>query len=128
MVGECYNYCGFSFFPALPWKAMTLPPSVPSPQNVMLAGFFDFGDVDKNFWAFLGASALVVVGFVLLGLTRNKPTYRFLVIQAFFELLSFPLIKKLTAVLSCTSAKVWKQDGSGRALRFCGENVTSDGQ
>ena len=107
---------------------MTLPPSVPSPQNVMLAGFFDFGDVDKNFWAVLGASALVVVGFVLLGLTRNKPTYRFLVIQAFFELLSFPLIKKLTAVLSCTSAKVWKQDGSGRALRFCGENVTSDGQ
>ena len=25
VVGECYNYCGFSFFPALPWKAMEVP-------------------------------------------------------------------------------------------------------
>jgi hypothetical protein len=39
VVLECYNYCGFSFFPALPWKAMQVPPSVPHPQAVMLAGF-----------------------------------------------------------------------------------------
>ena len=32
VMSECYNYCGFSFFPALPWKAMEVPPSVPNPQ------------------------------------------------------------------------------------------------
>ena len=32
VVSECFNYCGFSFFPALPWKAMEVPPSVPNPQ------------------------------------------------------------------------------------------------
>ena len=39
VAGECYNYCGFSFFPALPWKAMEVPPSIPHPQRIMLAGF-----------------------------------------------------------------------------------------
>ena len=49
VVGECYNYCGFSFFPALPWRAMQTPPSVPHPQAIMLAGFLDFGDFDTRF-------------------------------------------------------------------------------
>ena len=38
VAAECYNYSGFSFFPALPWKAMAVPPSVPNPQVMMLAG------------------------------------------------------------------------------------------
>ena len=32
VMSECFNYCGFSFFPALPWRAMEVPPSVPNPQ------------------------------------------------------------------------------------------------
>ena len=43
VVYEGYNYSGFSFFPALPWKAMVVPPYVPHPQMLMLAGFFEFG-------------------------------------------------------------------------------------
>jgi len=35
---QCYNYCGFTFFPAVPWKAMNVPPGVPRPEDIMLAG------------------------------------------------------------------------------------------
>jgi hypothetical protein len=117
--GESYNYCGFSFFPALPWKAMEVPSSVPHPQAVMLAGFFDFRDnVDTRFWSFTGSAAAVAVGFILLFVYRNNPETKFTVIQVFFELLSFPLIKTLTGVFSCTAADV-QIDGD----RFC-DNAT----
>ena len=68
---ECYIYCGFSYFPALPWKAMEVPPNVPHPQVVMLAGFFDFGGADMHFWTFVGSVAIVVLSFVLLGLAKT---------------------------------------------------------
>ena len=46
--GECYNYCGFSLFPALPWKAMEVPPSVLHPQAIMLAGCFTLAAAVKE--------------------------------------------------------------------------------
>eukprot|EP01043_Picozoa_sp_COSAG02_P048149 COSAG02_NODE_4698_length_5082_cov_4.415412_2_plen_1410_part_00 len=119
VAGECYNYCGFSFFPALPWKAMEVPPSMPNPQGIMLAGFFEFGhDVNVHFWMFIGAAMLVVLAFVLLG-SSEDPSARFAVVQLFFELMCFPLIKKLTGVLSCTSAKVWSKGNSPALSPFC---------
>eukprot|EP01043_Picozoa_sp_COSAG02_P011098 COSAG02_NODE_403_length_23058_cov_12.124134_15_plen_849_part_00 len=105
-VWELYNYCGFSFFPALPWKAMEVPPSVPHPQVVMLAGFFDFGGVNTHFWTFVGATVTVPLGFILLLVYRKNPGAKFTVIQLIFELLSFPMIKTLSGVFSCTSADV----------------------
>ena len=132
VLSECYNYCGFSYFPALPWKAMVVPPEVPHPQIVMLAGFFYFDDVDTHFWIFLGASVTVVLSFVLLGLTLyfDKPQRQDLVVQIFFDLLSFPLIKQLSGVFSCTSASVWiegkdKLSGTIEAARFCDTGTVS---
>ena len=46
--GECYSYCGFSLFPALPWKAMEVPPSVLHPQAIMLAGCFTLAAAVKE--------------------------------------------------------------------------------
>ena len=128
--GECYNYSGFSFFPALPWKAMAVPPSVPNPQVMMLAGFFDFGGVDTQFWTFVGSAAATMLGFVLLGVYRKKPSQKFLVVQVFFELLSFPLIKQLTGVFSCTSGTIWMEDadGAGASSRFCDQSVPDEAQ
>eukprot|EP01043_Picozoa_sp_COSAG02_P074152 COSAG02_NODE_14718_length_1243_cov_1.520979_1_plen_394_part_01 len=130
VAGECYNYCGFSFFPALPWKAMEVPPSIPHPQTIMLAGFLDFGDLDTRFWTFVGASATVVLGFVLLATKRKVAGTKFLVVQVFFELLSFPLIKTLTGVFSCTGAGIWTERGEGRgaASLFCDETVPNAAQ
>jgi hypothetical protein len=132
VLSECYNYCGFSYFPALPWRAMAVPPKVPHPQMMMLAGFFYFDDVDTHFWIFLGASVMVVLSFVLLGLTVwfNKPQRQDLVVQIFFDLLSFPLIKQLCSVFSCTSASVWieskdKLSGTIEVVRFCDTGTVS---
>ena len=130
VAGECYNYCGFSFFPALPWKAMEVPPSVPHPQAVMLAGFLDFGDLNTRLWTFVGASATVLLGFVLFAWKRNVAGTKFLIVQVFFELLSFPLIKTLTGVFSCTSAEIWteREDGHGATSLFCNEAVPDGAQ
>eukprot|EP01045_Picozoa_sp_COSAG04_P031817 COSAG04_NODE_6022_length_1430_cov_1.189331_1_plen_98_part_10 len=81
LVSECYNYCGFSFFPALPWKAMEVPPSVPHPQMVMLAGLFEFGDVDTHFWTFVSSGLVVPASFALYYCTRRNKARNLLVIQ-----------------------------------------------
>ena len=86
----------------------------------MMAGFLEFGAADKNFWAFVGAVVLVLVGVVLHYLTRDPDDVgnNLLVTQVFFDLLGFPIIKKLTSVFSCTSTLTWEEhDGVSR--RFC---------
>eukprot|EP01046_Picozoa_sp_COSAG06_P036627 COSAG06_NODE_4057_length_4617_cov_7.820496_1_plen_523_part_10 len=75
-----------------------------------------------HFWTFVGAAAVVAVGFILLLVYRKNPGAKFTVIQVFFELLSFPLIKTLTGVFSCTAADVW-MDGSDR---FCDPATVPD--
>ena len=131
VASECYNYCGFSFFPALPWKAMVVPPKVPHPQAVMLAGFFDFGTGTVQRWTFFSSAAMVVLSFVLLGLTRKNLARQLLVIQIFFDLLSFPLLKKLSSVFSCTSAAVYMEDedaANGTMALFCDGHIPPDAQ
>jgi hypothetical protein len=123
---ECYNYCGLFYSQALPWKSMRVPVSVPHPQVLMLAGFLDgFGNVGIRVWAFVGAVAMVLLSFALLGVARYKkdPARQLLVLQVFFDLLSFPVAKNLSSVFSCTSASVWIPDENeqGRMLRFCNE-------
>ena len=122
---ECFNYCGFSFFPALPWKAMEVPNNVPHPQTVMLAGLVEFEEEptwapDLNYWTFVGAAVVVPLSFASLFWTSGfqtcwclrrppNPPKQALVTQICFDLLAFPLIKKLTSVFSCTSVDVWQE-------------------
>jgi hypothetical protein len=88
---------------------MEVPPSVPHPQKFMLAGFLNFGDVNTQKWTFIGAAAMVVLSFVLLGVTkwRKETAHELLVITVFFDLLAFPLLKKLTSVFSCAPLPCW---------------------
>ena len=66
---------------------------------------------------------MVALSFVLVYLTRSNTARNLLVIQVFFELLSFPVLKRLTSVFSCTSTEVWV-DGE----RFCQlPNTTAEG-
>ena len=86
LVSECYNYCGFSFFPALPWKAMEVPLDLPHPQMIMLAGLFEFGGVDTHFWTFCGSALMIPLSGVLWLRTRRNTERNLLVVMVFFEL------------------------------------------
>eukprot|EP01043_Picozoa_sp_COSAG02_P002171 COSAG02_NODE_49_length_45106_cov_298.436177_28_plen_339_part_00 len=99
---------------------MQVPPHVPNPTKVMMAGLLEFGNVDINFWAFVGSTALVVLAFAMLYLTRSPEDIgrNLLITQVFFDLMGFPLVKKLTSVFSCTSALIWEKD-EGVTKRFC---------
>lgn len=129
VLAECYNYCGFSFFPALPWKAMEVPPYIPHPQAVMLAGLFQFGDVDVQHWSFLAAALTVVVSFALLGVTNafNDRQKHLLVIQVCFDLLAAPLSAKLSSVFSCTGSDVEIVNATNLPERFCDVDTISPG-
>eukprot|EP01043_Picozoa_sp_COSAG02_P048930 COSAG02_NODE_4862_length_4889_cov_9.381628_3_plen_898_part_00 len=119
VVVECYGYCGFSFFPAVPWAAVEVPPGLPQPAVVFMAGFMEFGT--DGTVQFLGAVCVVLLGFGLLRLGQENS----IVVQVFFEILSFPLMTKLASVFSCTSGARWmkEEDEQGRiaAYRFCDE-------
>ena len=54
---------------------------------------------------------------------------RLLITQVFFELLSFPLIKTLTGVFSCTSAGIWAEPdfGTQRGATLVCEETVPDG-
>eukprot|EP01043_Picozoa_sp_COSAG02_P028713 COSAG02_NODE_1753_length_11053_cov_5.509129_7_plen_903_part_00 len=119
VIVECYGYCGFSFFPAVPWAAVEVPPGVPQPAVVFMAGFIEFG-MDATL-QFFGAVCVVLLGFGLLRLGKEDS----IAVQVFFEILSFPLLTKLASVFSCTSGARWmkEEDEQGRiaAYRFCDE-------
>eukprot|EP01043_Picozoa_sp_COSAG02_P046140 COSAG02_NODE_4290_length_5544_cov_4.972452_3_plen_193_part_00 len=102
---------------------MDVPPGVPRPENAMLAGLFEFSflseDAPVKFWTYIAACCMVLLSAVLLGLTRGNagsgaPTRRMKVVLVCFELMSFPLIKQLMSVFSCTSISIWLKDG-----QFC---------
>ena len=120
---ECYNYMGFSFFPAVPWSSMKVPGNVPDPQQVMMLGFFQFGDISVHnisvhqlmFWI---SCAMILLGFFAFHKTRNDVGKNLLVIQLFFELAAFPIIKKMTGALTCTSMFKWVFTRQG-SLRSC---------
>lgn len=62
----------------------------------------------------------------MLVLTRDNIAHRLLVIQVFFDLLSFPVLTKMTSVFWCTAADVASSaassDGSQRL--FCDLGTT----
>ena len=63
---------------------------------LMLAGFFEFGrDPEVHFGCFV-ESRVGGARFILLVWKRSDPSAWFATVQVFFELMSFPLIKKLT--------------------------------
>ena len=69
----------------------------------------------------------MVLGFIQLGALSKSPSKWFLVVQVFFELLSFPLIKTLTGVFSCTSGTHWlDDDDTGASSRFCDASISED--
>eukprot|EP01045_Picozoa_sp_COSAG04_P021496 COSAG04_NODE_2320_length_4340_cov_3.244046_1_plen_369_part_00 len=104
---------------------MQVPPDFPHPQTIMMAGFFEFEDIDKQFWSFCACVLTAFLAFVLYILSsrrirfgtweigRENTARNLLVVEILFGVLSFPLIKKLTSVFSCTSTSVMEEiDGS----------------
>ena len=127
LIKEMFNLTGFAFFPALPWQQMEEPPDAPNPQMVMLAGFFNIGDVDTHFIIFIVAVCAIASTPILLYLTREKGrgpdaakqrSRRNLVVTTFFVLLAFDFVSKLTSVFSCTNAKIWVEDPSTQTTGY----------
>jgi hypothetical protein len=111
---ECYNYCGFSFFPALPWKAVPVPEESPvRPEDVMLYGYLSFDAPALKFGVFFTVCGVVMFAPVALYLTRNNTEQFLIVVQIFFEVGSFPIITQLVNVFSCTGVKVGRDLGYG---------------
>ena len=98
---------------------MEVPEHVPEPQAVMMAGFLDFGSLQLHQIMFWAACAMVVLGIVLYVRTREDVAKNLLVVQVFFDVAAFPIIKKMTGVLSCTGADKWMVDADGVAQRAC---------
>eukprot|EP01044_Picomonas_judraskeda_P018697 COSAG03_NODE_3771_length_1837_cov_1.338895_3_plen_199_part_00 len=96
----------------------------------MLAGFFEFEGLTSATAKVVFAVFAVVLGFVLYAtsIKENNMPMRFKVVQIFFEALSFPLIKTLSAVFSCTSGEIFMKTDAGGAERFCGASVAYDEQ
>jgi hypothetical protein len=124
VVYDSYQLSAFSFFPALPWKAMKVPPNVPHPAKVMMAGFFEFEGVDTQLLGFVGCVAMVPVAFCLYALTMPggllpDAERNLKVIEIFFDTLFFMAIKKLTGVFACSSASTFIVGEDGQARAFC---------
>ena len=139
-VKEMFNLIGFAFFPAVPWGQVEEPEEAPEPQSFMLAGFFQFGDVDTDLWIFLGTIALIAGSPFLMYLTRDRGrgpdaskrrSRRNLITSTLFGALAFDFVSKMTSVFSCTNAKVWgpvetDEDPTGENTTgyFCNLNGT----
>ena len=92
------RYCGLSFMPALPWKAMEVPPYVPRPQFVMLGGLLQF---EHSLWQAVSvwaACAVVLSVPAWLRLARDDVGKQLLAVQLLFDTLSFPIITKMSSV------------------------------
>ena len=124
---EGYQYSGFSFFPALPWNSIEVPPNVPSPASIFLAGLLELpGDKSIHYATFLGACFSVLLSFILLSYFSYKgDTGKVMVlIEIAFSSLSFPIIKQLTDVFACTRGDLLTYKIDSRQVgRLCGPNV-----
>ena len=132
VVYDSYQLSGFPFFPALPWKAMPVPPQVPHPAKLMMAGFFEFGGVDVRFWSFVLSAAAVPIAFVLYALTMPNGCLvdaerNLKVVEIFFDTLLFSATKTLTGVFACTSVSISVQGEDGEPRAFCQLEHESDG-
>ena len=112
------GYCGFAFFPAVPWKAVVVPKFVPNPESLAKVGFFEVEFAIGGNDRFFGGVLAVLLAFGALHYTRNKTKHFLLVVQVFFDILSFPLIKTLASVMACTSNTKWVSEPAP-VHRFC---------
>eukprot|EP01047_Picozoa_sp_COSAG01_P023395 COSAG01_NODE_1415_length_10390_cov_2.905549_1_plen_1041_part_10 len=132
---EGFTYSGFSFFPALPWDSVKVPPWSPSPADIFLAGIFQFEGCDDDgddqarqgscfahYFSFFGAVAFVPLAYLLLYCVRNNTGRFMLVVEIAFAALTFPAIKQFTDVFSCTSGTI-SRVSKGNLTRVCDPNV-----
>ena len=103
---------------AVPWAQMEVPENIPHPQTVMMIGFFEFGDISVHKITFWISCAMILLGVIMVYRTRNDVAKNLLMIQIFFEIGAFPIIKTMTAALTCTSMDKWAYTRQG-ALRSC---------
>ena len=126
MAYECYTYCGFAYLPSLPWQNF-VPPEFPPIQRIFQLGVFEFGTLAATY---IMACVAVVLAMILLYATRHNVERNLIVIQVFFDILSFVILKKLTSVFACTGADVYILDYSGAnttSIQFCSLNSTRMG-
>ena len=116
---ECYYYAGFSFFPVVPWKEMGVPQLAPRPESVMMAGFFEFEDAAVQRVAFQSACILTILGVLMVVKTRHDIAHNMVAITVVFDIMAFPVIKKLTGVLACTSQDKYRVVDGGQLVRAC---------
>ena len=116
---ECYYYCGFSFLPAVPWTEMGVPQVAPRPENVMMAGFFEFEDAAVQRVAFQSACIMTILGVLMVVATRHDLALNMIAIQVVFDMMAFPVIQKLTGVLACTSQDKYRVVYGGQLVRAC---------
>jgi hypothetical protein len=132
---EGFTYSGFSFFPALPWDSIKVPPWSPSPADIFLSGIFQFEGCDDegdeqarqgscvtHYVSFFGAVLFVPLAYLVLYLVRNHTGRFMLVVEIAFAALTFPAIKQFTDVFSCTSGTI-SRVSRGNLTRVCDPNI-----
>jgi hypothetical protein len=127
LTGKGCQFSGFSFFPALPWKNVEVPPYMPSVTKLFMAGIFEFpGSEHMHFVTFFGAVGMVLLSFLLLSVLSKYGSTGgiILLIEVAFSSLSFPIIKQLTDVFSCTrgNLETFKYE-EGTEGRLCGDSI-----
>ena len=91
---ECYTYCSLAYLPAMPWQdVVRVPPGWPHPQLVVSLGVFelDLLAAELHDLLFVGACAALALSWLLLLWARGNTASTALVVQVFFDTLSFPV-------------------------------------
>ena len=99
----CHRYCGLSFLPALPWKKVVVPAYIPRLDVLVLGGLFSF---ENEMWQRATvwiACAVVFMMPVVFYIVRKDVGNYLIATQVCFDVLSFPIINKMTSVFACTS-------------------------
>ena len=115
-LGPRDRYCGLSFLPALPWKTVEVPPYVPRLDVLVLGGLLNF---ENHVWhraSVWGACAVVAAMPLVFFCVRHDVGRWLLAVQVCFDVLSFPIINKMTSVFACTSDKLRDESFADRPV------------
>jgi hypothetical protein len=133
MVYEGFLLCGFSFFPAVPWKKSGIDNAV---IDVFSIGMFDFG-ADLHYVSLFGACGFVIFAFVALHYVRKHadPEQILMAMDILFDGMSFPIYRQLLSVFACTRGSARQETRAGvsgganktyTTQRICANNVPYD--
>eukprot|EP01043_Picozoa_sp_COSAG02_P071811 COSAG02_NODE_13276_length_1417_cov_1.052352_1_plen_472_part_11 len=100
-VYEGFCYCSFSFFPAMPWRAVKMPPYIPRVENLFMFGILELDVQGPAFWSCV---FFVPACFLILHLVRNHTGKKMLLVEFAFSAVTFPIMKQFVDVFSCTRA------------------------